>query len=77
MSSFTKKLKPTTAYDEKLEVSSGSSSEGIDPEVSLDLEEKRLVRKLDRRILPIACLLYLFACVWAEIMFPTILSDTA
>ena len=25
-------------------------------------EEKRLVRKLDRRILPIACLLYLFAC---------------
>jgi len=25
-------------------------------------EEKRLVRKLDRRILPITCLLYLFAC---------------
>ena len=25
-------------------------------------EERRLVRKLDRRILPIACLLYLFAC---------------
>jgi hypothetical protein len=25
-------------------------------------EEKRLVRKLDRRILPILCLLYLFAC---------------
>ena len=25
-------------------------------------EEKQLVRKLDRRILPIACLLYLFAC---------------
>jgi hypothetical protein len=25
-------------------------------------EERALVRKLDRRILPIACLLYLFAC---------------
>ena len=25
-------------------------------------EEKRLVRKLDKRILPIACLMYLFAC---------------
>ena len=25
-------------------------------------EEVRLVRKLDRRILPIACLMYLFAC---------------
>lgn len=28
----------------------------------LSEEEKDLVRKLDRRILPIACLLYLFAC---------------
>jgi hypothetical protein len=25
-------------------------------------EERRLVSKLDRRILPIACLMYLFAC---------------
>ena len=25
-------------------------------------EEKRLVRKLDTRILPVACILYLFAC---------------
>ena len=25
-------------------------------------EERQLVQKLDRRILPIACLLYLFAC---------------
>ena len=25
-------------------------------------EERKLVRKLDLRILPIACLLYLFAC---------------
>jgi hypothetical protein len=25
-------------------------------------EERLLVRKLDRRILPIACLMYLFAC---------------
>lgn len=26
------------------------------------VEEKRLVRKLDMRIMPIACILYLFAC---------------
>ena len=26
------------------------------------IEEKRLVRKLDLRIMPIACILYLFAC---------------
>lgn len=26
------------------------------------VEEKRLVRKLDVRIMPIACILYLFAC---------------
>lgn len=27
------------------------------------LEEKRLVRKLDGRIMPLACILYLFACM--------------
>lgn len=27
-----------------------------------EFAERRLVRKLDRRILPILCLLYLFAC---------------
>jgi hypothetical protein len=30
--------------------------------VSVSVEERRLVRKLDRRILPITCLMYLFAC---------------
>jgi hypothetical protein len=38
----------------------------VQPDVPVDdpvsVEERRLVRKLDRRILPIACLLYLFAC---------------
>lgn len=35
-----------------------------DPLIPLDPQilEKRLVRKLDGRILPIACMLYLFAC---------------
>jgi hypothetical protein len=31
-------------------------------EGSMSVEERRLLRKLDRRILPITCLLYLFAC---------------
>lgn len=39
-------------------IESGSfSSQPVDPE-----EERLLVRKLDRRILPITCLLYLFSC---------------
>ncbi len=28
-----------------------------------DEDERRLVKKLDRRVLPIACLMYLFACM--------------
>lgn len=32
------------------------------PELLSTLEEKRLLRKLDRRILPIVCLMYIFAC---------------
>ena len=32
-------------------------------------EERQLVRKLDRRILPIACLLYLFACLFLSFFF--------
>ncbi|KAF9477800.1 MFS general substrate transporter [Pholiota conissans] len=52
-------------YDEKLgqtsEVDDGSR-DPQDPETFANsLEEKRLVRKLDRRILPITCALYLFA----------------
>ena len=34
----------------------------LQPEDPASVEERRLVRKIDRRILPIACLMYLFAC---------------
>lgn len=46
------------------EVSSCQESREDDPLLSLDpyIAEKRLLRKLDRRILPITCVLYLFAC---------------
>jgi hypothetical protein len=41
----------------------GSDDQQKVPLTEEDLEEERkLVRKLDLRILPIACLLYLFAC---------------
>lgn len=30
--------------------------------VSMAVEERRLVRKIDWRIMPIACIMYLFAC---------------
>ena len=44
--------------DSKIEeAGSDGSSQIIDPE-----EERKLVRKIDGRILPITCLLYLFAC---------------
>lgn len=44
-------------------VQSDAQREGEGP-VSVD--ERRLVRKLDRRILPITCLMYLFACQYLE-----------
>jgi hypothetical protein len=34
----------------------------VQPGGPVSVEERRLVRKLDRRILPITCLMYLFAC---------------
>ncbi|KAI0760252.1 MFS general substrate transporter [Fomes fomentarius] len=49
------------AADEKI---STSSSESVEPEVTARddaSKEKQLVRKLDMRIMPIVCLLYLFA----------------
>ena len=39
-----------------------SASVPLAQEEAVSPEERRLVRKLDRRILPIACLMYLFAC---------------
>jgi hypothetical protein len=38
------------------------SVDGIDDVKEQSYEERALVRKLDKRILPIACLMYLFAC---------------
>ena len=55
-------------YDEeKVEVSAGPSSRPATAEEVA--EEKRLVRKLDYRIMPIACLLYLFACKSSHVCF--------
>lgn len=61
--------------DEKLETASDGSSHRVGPvDPERELEERRLVRKLDNRILPIACLLYLFACELCRpclvVMFP-------
>jgi len=51
----------TSAYPYDLARSEESESD-IRPFFEISTEEKRLVRKLDARILPIVCLLYLFAC---------------
>ena len=51
----------TSAYPYDLAQSEESESD-IRPFFKISTEEKRLVRKLDARILPIVCLLYLFAC---------------
>lgn len=37
-----------------------------EPAIATSAEEKRLVRKLDMRILPITCLMYLFACEYSH-----------
>jgi hypothetical protein len=54
------------SHDAKFEEVGPFESPGIQPAVRPEdpatVEERRLVRKLDRRILPIACLMYLFAC---------------
>jgi len=55
-------------HDAKFEEVGAFESPGIHiqpavrPEDPASVEERRLVRKLDRRILPIACFMYLFAC---------------
>ncbi|KAI0251087.1 MFS general substrate transporter [Lactifluus subvellereus] len=57
-------MAPEDKRDLKLEGDvrdSASIRSEVQPEKELSLEERRLVRKLDRRILPIACLMYLFA----------------
>ena len=43
---------------------SDTSTEPDGDKVALALAEKKLVRKLDSRILPIVCLMYLFACTY-------------
>ncbi len=59
-------------YDEeKVEVSAGPSSRPATAEEIA--EEKRLVRKLDYRIMPIACLLYLFACKSSNVLLQSVL----
>lgn len=53
--------------DEKGQDLSSNKESPVVPD-SRSVEEKRLVRKLDKRILPITCLLYLFACQSPYIM---------
>ena len=51
-------------HDQKLNQDEGDESglpESVESVVN-SLEERALVRKLDKRILPLTCLLYLFAC---------------
>ena len=56
----------TEDYNEKLGHTFDNAirpqSSDLEESVVDSTEEKRLVRKLDRRILPITCILYLFAC---------------
>jgi len=55
----------TDVHDEKLnqdpEADELELPEGVESFAN-SLEERALVRKLDKRILPLTCLLYLFAC---------------
>ena len=56
--------KHTPSFDEK---ASGADRDVVVQSelVSPSVEERRLVRKLDWRIMPIACIMYLFACTWS------------
>jgi hypothetical protein len=56
------------APEEKVHIKRDAPSvqSDVQHEGPVSVEERRLVRKLDRRILPITCLLYLFACQYLE-----------
>ena len=55
------------APDEKLDIKRDAPSAQTDVQpVTASVEERRLVRKLDCRILPITCLMYLFSCQYLE-----------
>ena len=55
--------------DAKTILVEGAASDEIQEDAFVQSpEERRLVRKLDMRILPLACLMYLFACAFAYIM---------
>lgn len=47
---------------QSVEKRSGSASESLVPPLATPEEERRLIKKIDLRILPITCLLYLCAC---------------
>ncbi len=50
------------SMEKELESAGIEAEYKLESPISLSEDEKALVRKLDRRILPLACLLYLFAC---------------
>lgn len=54
-----------------------SAEEEDGPEILSTFEEKRLLRKLDMRILPIACLMYIFACASVSILIVFVLLSCA
>jgi hypothetical protein len=48
--------------DSQIERATSSSPPLTHQQFTISAAEKKLVRKLDMRIMPIACILYLFAC---------------
>ena len=50
----------STTRDPELTLDYGENSESIQ---AVSEEERKLVWKLDKRILPITCLMYLFSCL--------------
>ena len=56
------------ASDEKLDIKRDAQDIlPVGPVSVSTVEERRLVRKLDRRILPITCLMYMFSCQYLEL----------
>jgi hypothetical protein len=58
---------PVLTKDAVEEIEASSDAESLRNHT----EERQLVRKLDQRILPIACLLYLFACLFLSSSLPS------
>lgn len=61
--------KSDLVVEDAKETDASSSTRSTENKQEISPEERRLIAKLDKRILPIVCLMYLFSCARSTIIF--------